>query len=124
MRCKNKLPLRALAGLSGLGGTCDAPESGNSCQIMLMGSPSGSAQVKMPSENAVTAAAAPNASENPGDYLHIRNVSIAYSARGDGMTLAVDRVDLAVKHGEFVCLLGPSGCGKTTLLNAVAGFLQ
>jgi NitT/TauT family transport system ATP-binding protein len=40
------------------------------------------------------------------------------------MTLAVDRVDLAVKHGEFVCLLGPSGCGKTTLLNAVAGFLQ
>jgi NitT/TauT family transport system ATP-binding protein len=40
------------------------------------------------------------------------------------MTLAVDRVDLAIRHGEFVCLLGPSGCGKTTLLNAVAGFLQ
>jgi NitT/TauT family transport system ATP-binding protein len=78
----------------------------------------------MPSENAVTAAPVPSASENPGDYLHIRDVSIAYAARGDGMTLAVDRVDLAVKYGEFVCLLGPSGCGKTTLLNAVAGFLQ
>jgi len=78
----------------------------------------------MPSENAVAVTPVRSASEHAGDYLNIRNVSIAYAARRDGMTLAVDRVDLAVKHGEFVCLLGPSGCGKTTLLNAVAGFLQ
>jgi NitT/TauT family transport system ATP-binding protein len=37
--------------------------------------------------------------------------------------LAIDRVDLSISRGEFVCLLGPSGCGKTTFLNAVAGFL-
>ncbi|HUZ71475.1 MAG TPA: ABC transporter ATP-binding protein [Stellaceae bacterium] len=37
--------------------------------------------------------------------------------------LAVDRVDLAVRRGELVCVVGPSGCGKTTMLNAVAGFL-
>jgi NitT/TauT family transport system ATP-binding protein len=40
-----------------------------------------------------------------------------------GEMLAVDRVDLDVADGEFVCLLGPSGCGKSTLLNGIAGFI-
>jgi len=35
--------------------------------------------------------------------------------------LAVDRVDLAVAHGEFMVLLGPSGCGKSTTLRMIAG---
>ena len=36
--------------------------------------------------------------------------------------VAVDRLDLGVRHGEFLSLLGPSGCGKTTTLRLVAGF--
>lgn len=29
-------------------------------------------------------------------------------------------LNLAIKKGEFVCILGPSGCGKTTLLRCIA----
>ena len=39
-----------------------------------------------------------------------------------GTAAAVDRVDLAVRRGEFFTLLGPSGSGKTTTLRLIAGF--
>jgi NitT/TauT family transport system ATP-binding protein len=35
--------------------------------------------------------------------------------------LALDRLDLTVEDGEFLCLVGPSGSGKTTLLRILAG---
>jgi NitT/TauT family transport system ATP-binding protein len=42
----------------------------------------------------------------------------------DGRPMRVlDRIDLDVADGEFLCVLGPSGCGKSTLLNVLAGFL-
>jgi multiple sugar transport system ATP-binding protein len=37
--------------------------------------------------------------------------------------IAVSRLDLEVKDGEFCVLLGPSGCGKSTLLNIIAGLI-
>ena len=39
-----------------------------------------------------------------------------------GSVLAVDEVDLDVRHGEFLTMLGPSGSGKTTMLRMIAGF--
>ena len=36
-------------------------------------------------------------------------------------TLALQNVDLDIKHHQFVSLLGPSGCGKSTLLRLIAG---
>jgi putative spermidine/putrescine transport system ATP-binding protein len=39
-----------------------------------------------------------------------------------GDVVAVDRVDLDIRHGEFFTMLGPSGSGKTTMLRMVAGF--
>ena len=39
-----------------------------------------------------------------------------------GDVVAVDRVDLDVRRGEFFTMLGPSGSGKTTCLRMIAGF--
>jgi spermidine/putrescine ABC transporter ATP-binding subunit len=36
--------------------------------------------------------------------------------------IAVDRLDLSIRNGEFLALLGPSGCGKTTTLRMIGGF--
>ena len=41
-----------------------------------------------------------------------------------GDTRVLERVDLSINEGEFVCILGPSGCGKSTLLNIVGGFIK
>jgi NitT/TauT family transport system ATP-binding protein len=81
------------------------------------------AQVSMPPQQAVGGARAAFAAGGAHRYLDAHQVSIAYAGRGGAIVLAVDRVDLSLERGEFVCLLGPSGCGKTTFLNAVAGFL-
>jgi NitT/TauT family transport system ATP-binding protein len=35
--------------------------------------------------------------------------------------VALERLDFAVRAGEFVSLLGPSGCGKSTALRVIAG---
>ncbi len=41
--------------------------------------------------------------------------------QGEQVITGLDRVDLDIGRGSFVCLSGPSGSGKTTLLNAMGG---
>ena len=43
--------------------------------------------------------------------------------RGENGVLALDKVDLRVKEGEFVSIVGPSGCGKSTILYMLGGFI-
>ena len=38
-----------------------------------------------------------------------------------GGLIAVDRVDLQIKRGQFVGIVGPNGSGKTTLFNCISG---
>jgi len=37
----------------------------------------------------------------------------------DVETIALNKVNMEVKAGEFVAIMGPSGCGKSTLLNII-----
>jgi NitT/TauT family transport system ATP-binding protein len=56
-------------------------------------------------------------------YIEVKNASREYTQKGT-VFKALDKVNLNIERGEFICLLGPSGCGKTTLLNSLAGFEQ
>jgi NitT/TauT family transport system ATP-binding protein len=53
--------------------------------------------------------------------VQIDGISKTYP--GDRQVLALKRIDLSIKAGEFVSIVGPSGCGKSTLLYIVGGFL-
>ncbi len=54
------------------------------------------------------------------DAVRLTDVSKRYGS-GARAVLALDKVSLTVRQGEFVCLIGASGCGKSTLLSLVAG---
>jgi NitT/TauT family transport system ATP-binding protein len=54
------------------------------------------------------------------DVVQLDGVSKTYGT-GANALLALDRVSLTVRQGEFVCLLGASGCGKSTMLSLIAG---
>lgn len=55
----------------------------------------------------------------------VRDLWMAYSGtdRSKPDTHVLEKIDLEVADGEFVCIVGPSGCGKSTLLNIAGGFL-
>ncbi|NLK26579.1 MAG: ABC transporter ATP-binding protein [Euryarchaeota archaeon] len=52
--------------------------------------------------------------------LSISNLNKSFP-KDEEMLVAVDKFNLDVRNGEFICILGPSGCGKTTILRIVAG---
>lgn len=56
--------------------------------------------------------------------LILKTVGLEMRYRTETMeTLALNKVDLEVKKGEFISIMGPSGCGKSTLLN-ILGMLD
>jgi NitT/TauT family transport system ATP-binding protein len=55
-----------------------------------------------------------------GERLEIRGLTKNF-ADSDNELKVLERIDCAIRNGEFVSLVGPSGCGKTTLLRIIAG---
>ena len=53
-------------------------------------------------------------------YLQLSSVRKTFG-EGDAATVALGRIDLDVREGEFLAVVGPSGCGKSTLLQIAAG---
>jgi NitT/TauT family transport system ATP-binding protein len=58
----------------------------------------------------------------PRAKIHLTNVEKRYRSTKGVEQIALSRLDLEIRSGEFICLVGPSGCGKTTLINLMAGF--
>jgi NitT/TauT family transport system ATP-binding protein len=54
------------------------------------------------------------------EKIAIRGLSKRFRSQAIDV-MALDRFDLTVAEGEFICIVGPSGCGKTTLLRILAG---
>lgn len=52
--------------------------------------------------------------------LVIENVSKRFQSKNKEINV-LEKINLEVQNGEFICILGPSGCGKSTLLNIIAG---
>ena len=59
-----------------------------------------------------------------GALIDARGIVKIYPTVSGEPVLALDRVDMSVDDGEFVCLVGPSGCGKSTLLKVITGIAR
>jgi NitT/TauT family transport system ATP-binding protein len=57
--------------------------------------------------------------------VKIRDLWMSFPGKQTGQLIHVlERIDIDILPGEFVCIVGPSGCGKSTLLNIIGGFLR
>jgi NitT/TauT family transport system ATP-binding protein len=77
------------------------------------------------STNSISDPAAPVAGSerNQGDFvIKVEDVFKVFQTPTQANLGALEKINLDVRHGEFVTVVGPSGCGKSTLLKLIAGF--
>jgi len=76
-----------------------------------------------PASEVVPAQSLPAGVEEQTPKVALNDITLEYKTNGLPL-LALDRINLQVKAGEFLCIVGPSGCGKSTLLHLIAGLQQ
>jgi NitT/TauT family transport system ATP-binding protein len=64
----------------------------------------------------------PQHAVEPAPKLLLKDACVAFTSRR-GDVLAVDRINLSVRDGEFIAIVGPSGSGKSTFLMALDGLV-
>jgi nitrate ABC transporter ATP-binding subunit len=57
------------------------------------------------------------------DAIKIKDVTVSFKSKSNGLYTAIDNISLDVKKGEIVTLIGHSGCGKSTLMNTISGMV-
>ncbi len=68
-----------------------------------------------------TGAASPRHAESIVPKVGLNEISLTYKTGNGNELVALNRINLRVAPGEFLCIVGPSGCGKSTLLHLIAG---
>jgi ABC-type nitrate/sulfonate/bicarbonate transport system ATPase subunit len=53
--------------------------------------------------------------------IRIKGVNKTFHDVNGNEIIALEKIDLVVRAGEFISFIGPSGCGKSTLLRLLAG---
>ena len=51
------------------------------------------------------------------NIIEVKNLHKAYEDGGETATVALNKVTISVRKGEFLAIMGPSGSGKSTLLH-------
>ncbi|MEX4004872.1 ABC transporter ATP-binding protein [Paraburkholderia sp. EG285A] len=59
-----------------------------------------------------------------GEPAELRDVTIEFKTAEKGNVVALDKVSLQLKRGEFLVFVGASGSGKTTALNVFADLVK
>jgi len=54
-------------------------------------------------------------------FISIEGISKRFPAASGGVATVFEDLWLAMRRGDFTCIIGHSGCGKTTVLNILAG---
>jgi NitT/TauT family transport system ATP-binding protein len=78
------------------------------------------ASVRWKTGSAPSIVAMPQLDPSAPPKVVLDEISLSYNGNGKPL-LALDRINLSVQPGEFLCIVGPSGCGKSTLLHLIAG---
>jgi NitT/TauT family transport system ATP-binding protein len=61
--------------------------------------------------------------ENQPAAIRLADITQIFQSRQD-QVLALEKISIAVRPREFLCIIGPSGCGKSTILALTAGLLK
>jgi len=56
--------------------------------------------------------------------INLSNLSVIFKKDTPLETIAINKMNLKIKKGEFITVIGSNGSGKSTLLNTIAGVYQ